>query len=281
MAGIDNNKIMTIYQSQFLNIYKEGEMLIQSWTEKVLDVEDYKIELCNFMGLFHKLKPKEVVIDVKYCKLVIPEEIDGWMAENVLVPMSKKGIKKLVFTIAEDVAVHLAIAASLDKAKPIIQSLYFSDLEEARSHAEHVKNAKPPTFECQTNSRTDSIDIDLNIDSNDLPRFLTSMKQIEFDNQFAEDHLNEYNTLTFREIEVLKLIVKGNTNKEIGQILFIEEGSVKTHRKKSNENSVSIPSSICINLQDVFNSSRYLRIKHPQVGIDTRSSSNYFCIKKE
>ena len=222
---------MTIYQSNFLNIYKEGEMLIQSWTEKVLDVEDFKNELYNFMDLFKKFKPKELVIDVKKCKLVIPEEIDVWMAENVLIPISKKGIKKLAFTIAENVAVHLAIATSLDKAKPIIQSIYFSDLEGAVSHAEHVKNMKSPNFECQTNPATDSIHIDLNIDSNDLPRFLSSMKQIEHDNQFAQDHIDKYNTLTFREIEVLKLIVKGSTNKEIGQILFIEESSVKTHRK--------------------------------------------------
>ncbi len=222
---------MNIYQSEFLSIFKEGEMLIQSWSARVLDVEDYKRELCKFMDLFYKFKPRELVIDVKKCKLIVPEELDTWMAEKVLIPIRKKGIKKLAFTIAEDALVHTAIAASLDKAKPIIQSLYFSGLDEARSHSEHVKNARPPKFECQTNANTDSIDIDLNIDSNDLPRFLTSMKQIEVDNQFAQDHLNQYNTLTFREIEVLKLIATGNTNKQIGQSLFIEESSVKSHRK--------------------------------------------------
>ncbi|HUK91798.1 MAG TPA: response regulator transcription factor [Blastocatellia bacterium] len=35
--------------------------------------------------------------------------------------------------------------------------------------------------------------------------------------------------LTAREVEVLKLIVKGNSNKEIGAALFISEATVKTH----------------------------------------------------
>lgn len=222
---------MRIYQSEFLNIFKEGDTIIQSWTEKLLDIDNYKHELTNFMVFFYKFKPKEVLVDVKKCRLVIPEELDGWMVEKILMPISQKGVKNLAFTIAEDSAVHLAIAASLDKAKPIIQSTYFSDLDSARSHFRLKKYTKPPKFECQTNASTDSIEIDLNIDSNDLPRFLTSMKQIESDNQFAQNHLEQYNTLTFREIEILELIALGKTNKQIGQVLFIEESSVKSHRK--------------------------------------------------
>ena len=57
------------------------------------------------------------------------------------------------------------------------------------------------------------------------------MKQIESDNAFAKNHLEQYNELTFREIEILKLIASGKTNKQMGQDLFIEESSVKSHRK--------------------------------------------------
>ena len=241
---------MTIYQSKFLTIFKERDTMTQSWTEALLDVEDYKSELCKFMNFFYKFRPKELIIDVKKCKLVIPETLDTWMAEHVLIPISKKGIKKLAFTIAENSAVHLAIATSLDKAKPIIQSSYFSNLDEAKSHFKLKKDVKPPKFECQTNASTDSIEIDLNIDSNDLPRFLTSMKQIESDNQFLQDHMDQYNTLTFREIEVLKLIARGNTNKQIGQELFIEESSVKSHRKNIKQK---------LNITSLFDISEFAR----------------------
>jgi DNA-binding NarL/FixJ family response regulator len=36
-------------------------------------------------------------------------------------------------------------------------------------------------------------------------------------------------SLSPREIEVLKLIAAGKSNKEIGALLFISEGTVKTH----------------------------------------------------
>lgn len=38
-----------------------------------------------------------------------------------------------------------------------------------------------------------------------------------------------FDELTSREIEVVKLIGKGNTNKEIAKLLFISEGTVKNH----------------------------------------------------
>ncbi len=233
---------MTIYQSEFLNIIKTDDVFIQIWTENLLFVDDYKRELLTFMELLCQHRPKWVIVDVKKCRLVIPEELDAWMAEKILIPMSKKGIKKLAFTIAEDTAVHIAIVTSLDKAKPIIQSSYFADLNDATEHFQSIKKSKSPKFECQTNTTTDSISIDLNIDSNDLPHFINSMKQLEIDNQFAKDHSDLYNTLTFREIEIFKLIAKGYTNKQIGLASFIEESSVKTHRKniKQKLNIVSI-----------------------------------------
>lgn len=40
---------------------------------------------------------------------------------------------------------------------------------------------------------------------------------------------HERNTLSKRETEVLKEIVKGNSNREIGEALFVSEKTVKTH----------------------------------------------------
>lgn len=218
---------MNIYQSEFLTINKKGETLIQSWTEKDLNVEDYKHELNNFMDLFHVLKPKELLLDIKNCKLIIPEALDSWMAEKVLIPIHKKGIKKLDLTIADNTAVHLSIAESLEKAKPIVQSSYYSCLNEV--YSKQQKSPSIPEFTFDTNAN--AVEVNMKIDFNDLPKFLTSMKQIESDNQFVQAHIKYYYTLTIREIEIFRLIALGLTNKEISANLFIEESSVKTHRK--------------------------------------------------
>jgi two-component system, NarL family, response regulator len=41
--------------------------------------------------------------------------------------------------------------------------------------------------------------------------------------------------LTTREIEVLRLMAEGKSNKEIGAALFISEGTVKTHVNNIHE----------------------------------------------
>ncbi|RPI18192.1 MAG: DNA-binding response regulator [Ignavibacteriae bacterium] len=45
------------------------------------------------------------------------------------------------------------------------------------------------------------------------------------------DDIPGLNTLTEREIDVIKLVSENKPNKEIGEILFIEERTVETHRK--------------------------------------------------
>ena len=226
---------MNIYQSAFLNVSKQNETLIQSWTKKNLSVDDYKRELKHFMNLFHKVKPKGLVLDIKECSLIIPKEIDQWMAEQILIPINKRGVKELAFTLADNTTVHRSIATSLEKAMPIIQSSYFSSLEEATHHTEQEKRTSTDStlsnIEFQLKRDSNSFGVNLNIDANDLPKFLKSMQQIEQDNQFVHDHINHYYSLTIREIEIFKLIALGKTNKEIALTLFIEESSVKSHRK--------------------------------------------------
>jgi DNA-binding NarL/FixJ family response regulator len=47
--------------------------------------------------------------------------------------------------------------------------------------------------------------------------------------QIAQERIRELERLTVRELEVFKLIAKGNTNQEIGGLLFIGDETVKTH----------------------------------------------------
>jgi two-component system, NarL family, response regulator len=53
-------------------------------------------------------------------------------------------------------------------------------------------------------------------------------------------------TLSKREIEVLKLMAKGRSNKEIASALFISEGTVKSHGKAifAKMNVVSRPEAV-------------------------------------
>jgi DNA-binding NarL/FixJ family response regulator len=46
-----------------------------------------------------------------------------------------------------------------------------------------------------------------------------------------ENHTEEVNTLSPREVEIIKLIAKEYTSADIGRMLFISEHTVETHRK--------------------------------------------------
>lgn len=228
---------MNIYQSEFLSIRKQDETLIQTWTDSNLDANNYQQELYKFMDLFYKIRPKKLVWDTKKCTLAIPAELDNWMGEKILIPIYKKGIRELIFTIPKDIAVHLSIVASLEKASEIIRPVYFADFNEATSYSVQNQTAAihKPTINCQLGTELNSFDINLNIAPNDLPRLLQSIKQLEINNQFLAQNKNRYDSLTFREIQVFKFIALGKTNSQIGLELFIDESSVKTHRKKIKE----------------------------------------------
>jgi DNA-binding CsgD family transcriptional regulator len=226
---------MQIYQSNYLGIEKQGGILVQKWTDSALSVEDYKSELLAFLLLFNQTKPKALIWDNRNCNLIIPEELNEWMGAEILVPIYKKGLKKLILTVPEKTSVHLSIINSLEKAKSILQPYYFTDVNEAEFYARGSDSIrlteKKPIVNCQINADGTSFDLNVNVSPNDLPAVLSSIEQLQLDKQFIKDNQSNYESLTIQEAKIFKLIVLGNTNKQIGNLLFIEESSVKTHRK--------------------------------------------------
>ncbi len=78
-------------------------------------------------------------------------------------------------------------------------------------------------------------------DKNELKRAITTV--VNGDNYFSEEILKELQVyerlkqqnaqlnLTTRELEIVKYIIDGRTNKQIAEQLFISEYTVETHRK--------------------------------------------------
>ena len=56
-------------------------------------------------------------------------------------------------------------------------------------------------------------------------------KAIEY-SQIADAEFEKFQSLTKREKQILKLIAEGWTNKQIGNLLFISEHTVRTHRNR-------------------------------------------------
>jgi len=60
---------------------------------------------------------------------------------------------------------------------------------------------------------------------------LRRIKQQEF---FRQDHKYLFQSLTNREIEIIKVLVQGYNNPQIAQRLFISRYTVEQHRKNIN-----------------------------------------------
>ncbi len=233
---------MNVYKSKFLSIQKQDNALVQTWTDARINSDEYRQELSCFMDVFRKHKPAQLLWDIKACTLEIPTSLDDWMGEHVLIPMYKKGIKNLSFTISDDLAVHRSIVTSLGKARQLIKSTYYANAQEAlATTVPLVDSSKITQSENWVRRDANNFDVNLKIKANQLPYLLSAIHQMEDREQFVTSNQERYNKLTYREIQVLGLIAKGYTNKAIAGTLFIEESSVKTHRKHI-KNKLSIQS---------------------------------------
>lgn len=60
------------------------------------------------------------------------------------------------------------------------------------------------------------------------------LKRIRAQEAFKKAHVARYNLLTKREIEIIKLLVRGFNNPKIAEQLFISRNTVQQHRKNIN-----------------------------------------------
>lgn len=70
---------------------------------------------------------------------------------------------------------------------------------------------------------------DISLD--DVAKLISFSERIKKQHQFILAHKKQFNTLTIREKEIFKRVVKGEKSSEIGEVLFIETATVSTHRK--------------------------------------------------
>ncbi len=74
----------------------------------------------------------------------------------------------------------------------------------------------------------------LSIDDNSFGLLSAKVRQVNAMNRFKNAHLEEFDRLTSREKEILKLLAEGNKNPDIAVLLGITRRTVENHRKHIN-----------------------------------------------
>ncbi len=69
------------------------------------------------------------------------------------------------------------------------------------------------------------------LELDDLSKLVLFSKSLSLDKAYRVTNRKQFESLTHKELEILKLVVKGKTTSQIAKNLFIEPVTVSTHRK--------------------------------------------------
>jgi DNA-binding NarL/FixJ family response regulator len=70
-----------------------------------------------------------------------------------------------------------------------------------------------------------------NFQIEDIPKLITFSQKNTKEKKFRIKHLDQFNSLTSKELEIFKLVILGKQSNEIASLLFVETYTVSTHRK--------------------------------------------------
>lgn len=78
---------------------------------------------------------------------------------------------------------------------------------------------------------TDGLTLRMPMQLDELEKLSPKIEQVVRMDLFRLEHFRKFQTLTEREIEILKLLANGKNNSEISDQLFLSRQTVETHRK--------------------------------------------------
>jgi len=220
-----------IYNSDFLKIYIEEDILIQEWTACPLDAGQFKEELKVYLKIFKQQKPNGVVWFQENFDLDIPEKLYRWIEKKILEPQYKSGLRKLAFTIPNKKYAHLSIINSFNEIDSIFQPRYFSNRESALNFVRNPVEEDSKDLHYSLDREAESSKITLEVNHKQLPKTLKHIEKLNSHFKFKDTHKERFETLSIREFEIFKLICKGSSTKDVATSLFLSEGTIATHRK--------------------------------------------------
>lgn len=220
-----------IYNSRFLTIHLEDEILIQEWTNFPLTEADFKNELKNFLELFKTQKPQGALWILDNLDLEITESLYKWVEENILKALYQAGLRKLPSTVPKEKLIYLSIINSVQNVGLVLRPNFFSCRKEALNFIKQPKTSENNAFNYQVNESNQSGEIILEMDYDQLPKLIKHLDKLNLELKFNKTNQSYFDQLSFREVEIFKSIAQGKSNRDIAEHLCLSESTIATHRK--------------------------------------------------
>ncbi|MEO6705924.1 MAG: helix-turn-helix transcriptional regulator [Ginsengibacter sp.] len=230
---------MKPHQSALFTIeHRESEkLLLTRWTGKELNAETFMQEMKAYMETLEKTKAEKVIWDHTDFKFHIPDHLFEWIENTVNKPAKGHGMKKVGFIMGEDVMAQISTMESFEATNSVYAPKYFANSSKAMDWINKKQPEIINPFEkeidliVEHNAHSETATIQMEVSLEKLPFYLKKLKDLFHDQQFAQKNYRKYMLLTAREKEILNLITKGYTNRQISERLFISLHTMATHRK--------------------------------------------------
>ncbi|SFD30597.1 helix-turn-helix domain-containing protein [Algibacter pectinivorans] len=226
---------MLLYKSDFLNIFfeEEQDLYVQKWSNKAIGLDQFKIEMLNFVSVYKKHQPKYALWLQKEFSLIIDKEAYGWIEEHVNRKCFKDGNEKCAFVVGKDVFSHVTIVDSFNESENYISIKHFLTEKEARSwlfqeKEERSKVLKPKVVFQKVDEKGDLV-FKIENSKNAVDEALMLFMDDVGLQQFSKQNLPKLLSLTKREKQVFELIADGKTGVQVAEILFISKNTSRTH----------------------------------------------------
>lgn len=231
----------TLFQSNFITINYSQQLnaLVSTW-HNTANTEDYIAGIKAFKNEFDKLIDVNTLwnnVDFKYN---IPDELKLWTDRFINASAVEQGFnKKMALIIGHDLPPALSVIDIIQNSEVVFQNRFFSNENQAiewiSKKQESIQvSANEPKWKVDLLNNQKAL-ISLEIDSSDLAIYLKQINQLIKDRRFIIEQRNRFQRLTARERHILSLILKGNSNEEIAELLFLSCYTVKTHRNRINQ----------------------------------------------
>ena len=237
---------MKVYNSPHLIIEyeKENSRLINTWKSNPPNDLVYREELIEHLQIAEKIKPSQIIwiLDKKTLKPTLATK--KWVDENILTPIFRYGFVKrradgydqLAFVFGQDVAV---LMQGIENPYTGFNPKYFTnEIEAINWLSKESKAIDYKTVHQNLDITFKGIDdngkivFELKEDVSKFDGIINLFKTIIEQHHFMKNNIVKFSSLTKREKETLKFIIKGDDNKQIAEKMQVSPHTIRTHRNR-------------------------------------------------
>ena len=239
---------MEIYNGPHLLIKHEekNSRLVNTWKSSPPDDATYRKELIEHLHTVKKIKPSQVLWLLNNLKFKASDDTKKWVDENISMPIfkagfitkSQDGLDQVAFVVGQDVLAYIEVIDIFNEHSTSgFKPKYFATETEARNWLNGKFNTKDNKGKGSNVAITfkginDNGNYEFKGEVSNFSYAINDLKTIIEQYHFMRNNVEKYSSLTPREKETLKLIIKGNTNDQISEKMHISFNTVRTHRNR-------------------------------------------------